>query len=317
MLTDIIEFVESTWGLSFRLYPVQRVFLKVAHGIPLDDTVKFTLRDANGTESQITEAGYLRFLYDQGRCNIEEVTSGQRHPEVVVSMGRRAGKDCLLAAMALYEMQEMLQKDHLHEYYGLPPASFINIGILGVSKDLLRYSQESFWGFLRGCSFFTPYVRHQTQSYSSFQSRSDVQAGSAPLLRIMFRTSSPNVLRGLGFKTVFLDEVDFYPHPEDTYQCVTPGCSCYSPKDPADKHVPIGPSEGRIILMSSLAPRRSFLAKRMDSGMHHPEHMLVFRAPTWEVNPSIPQSEYDRFRDRMGNELFLLDYGVRLPEERQ
>jgi len=34
---NIIEFVESSWGLNIPLYPVQRVILKAHYGIPLDD----------------------------------------------------------------------------------------------------------------------------------------------------------------------------------------------------------------------------------------------------------------------------------------
>ena len=36
-VADIIEFIESSWGLGIRLYPVQRVILKVHYGLALDD----------------------------------------------------------------------------------------------------------------------------------------------------------------------------------------------------------------------------------------------------------------------------------------
>ena len=34
---DIIEFIESSWGLNIQLYPVQRVILKAHYGLALDD----------------------------------------------------------------------------------------------------------------------------------------------------------------------------------------------------------------------------------------------------------------------------------------
>lgn len=43
----------------------------------------------------LTEAGYLRWLYKDGRCNIKEVVPGQERRELVLSIGRRSGK-CIL-----------------------------------------------------------------------------------------------------------------------------------------------------------------------------------------------------------------------------
>ena len=37
---NIIDFIESDWGLRTKLYPVQKVILKAHYGIPLNDTEK-------------------------------------------------------------------------------------------------------------------------------------------------------------------------------------------------------------------------------------------------------------------------------------
>lgn len=156
---NIIEFIESSWGLNIPLYPVQRVILKAHYGLPLDDNpwgiditkpvpldhpnyneIAFLPDDEEasppesveedgfqvtpeeapepeeaGMEDEtgfyryrvkvtdwrrenvryMTEAGYLRYLYDQGRCNIKEVIPGQERRELVLSIGRRSGK-CIL-----------------------------------------------------------------------------------------------------------------------------------------------------------------------------------------------------------------------------
>lgn len=119
---DIITFIESAWGLNLRLYPVQRVLLKAHYGLALDDNAAgFDLTqpipldhpeyspelvDEDGcyrfrivasdwrrqNEKFLTEAGYLRFLFDDGRCNIREVIPGQERREMVLSVGRRSGK---------------------------------------------------------------------------------------------------------------------------------------------------------------------------------------------------------------------------------
>ena len=39
-LLDALEFVESTQGLDIKLYPVQRVLLKLIFGIPMDKDEK-------------------------------------------------------------------------------------------------------------------------------------------------------------------------------------------------------------------------------------------------------------------------------------
>lgn len=119
---DIIEFVQSSWGLDLPLYPVQRVILKAHYGLPLDDNIHGfdldypiptdhpnydpSLVDVNGFYKlrvrvcswrmndirYISEAGYLRYLHQQKRCNISEVVPGQERREMVLSVGRRSGK---------------------------------------------------------------------------------------------------------------------------------------------------------------------------------------------------------------------------------
>ena len=40
---DIIEFVESPWGLKMKLFPIQRVILKAHYGLELDDEKTFQI----------------------------------------------------------------------------------------------------------------------------------------------------------------------------------------------------------------------------------------------------------------------------------
>ena len=92
-VVDIITFIEAPWGLGMRLFPVQKVILKVYYGLPLDDKTPITITDWRRTsETQITEADYLKKMFDEGRCNIREVEPGRERREMVLSIGRRAGK---------------------------------------------------------------------------------------------------------------------------------------------------------------------------------------------------------------------------------
>ena len=36
-IVDIITFIEAPWGLNMKLFPVQKVILKVHYGLPLDE----------------------------------------------------------------------------------------------------------------------------------------------------------------------------------------------------------------------------------------------------------------------------------------
>lgn len=119
---DIISFIQSNWGLGLSLYPVQRVILKAHYGIPLDDNPhgfdlnhpipenhpnydpqlvnlsgyyinRVRICDWRMTDIRyVSEAEYLRYLFDNGRCNIHTVIPGQERREMVLSVGRRSGK---------------------------------------------------------------------------------------------------------------------------------------------------------------------------------------------------------------------------------
>ncbi len=76
---NIIEFVESKWGLGMTLFPVQRVILKAHYGLPLDTKEKFEVSDwRRQNVKSLTEADYLKMIHDDGRCNIGEVVEGKQ-----------------------------------------------------------------------------------------------------------------------------------------------------------------------------------------------------------------------------------------------
>jgi len=93
-VTDIITFIEAPWGLSMRLFPIQKVILKTYYGMPLEDKIAdLTFTDwRRTTQKQMTEADYMRLLFDEGRSNVREVEAGRERREMVLSIGRRAGK---------------------------------------------------------------------------------------------------------------------------------------------------------------------------------------------------------------------------------
>ena len=90
---NILEYIESNWGLEMRLYPVQRFLVKLYYHLPLDDRERnINISDMfNSTiVYRFTEVEYLAYLYKEGRCNLEYQDHERR--ELLLAIGRRAGK---------------------------------------------------------------------------------------------------------------------------------------------------------------------------------------------------------------------------------
>lgn len=92
---NVLDYIEQPWGLGMRLYPVQRAIVKLYYHIPLEDKVK-TVEVRDMFRSKVlynfTEKEYVKYLHNEGRCNIGEQDHERR--ELLLSIGRRAGKCC-------------------------------------------------------------------------------------------------------------------------------------------------------------------------------------------------------------------------------
>jgi intein/homing endonuclease len=128
-VVDIIEFIESQWGLNIKLFPVQRVILKAHYGLALDDTTpNVRISDWNRENWwSLTEAEYLRKLYDEGRCNIREVIPGVERRELILSIGRRSGK-CKSADSLVVTSRGLLELRELGDVDG-PEVQPLKVGV--------------------------------------------------------------------------------------------------------------------------------------------------------------------------------------------
>ena len=157
-IADIIEFVSSSWGLNFdgkqgrpKLFPAQNIILKAHYGLELDDKIKLPFWKDWRLEDQwqFTEKEYLKFLYDEGRCNIPEVDHSRR--ELVLAVGRRSGKTFLAAAISAYETYKLLLKGSPQRYYGLPPGNQIGIVSVATDKEQAGILFKEVSSHFRGC----------------------------------------------------------------------------------------------------------------------------------------------------------------------
>ena len=73
---SVVEFVESSWGLNYRLFPGQRFILKLFYDEPLDNTEK-TIPIPDPFTGQVkewySEQGYLDHLFSSKRTNIKKI----------------------------------------------------------------------------------------------------------------------------------------------------------------------------------------------------------------------------------------------------
>ena len=309
-VADIITFIESDWGLRMRLFPVQKVILKAHYGLPLDDKdpcVHITDFRRKNPRS-LTEKEYLEYLFDEGRCNIREVIPGVQKREMILSIGRRSGKTTISACIAAYETYKLISKGDPQGYYGLPKSNNIQIISVATDKDQAGLLYQEVSGHFRNCSFFSPYMANNTQSYARFQTPVDIERTGSyaddvtakATLKITFRSCVAKGLRGAGNIVVILDEVAHFTDKgqsgaEQVYNAVTPSTSAFSEKDPQDNRIPIGDVEGRIILISSPLGKQGLFYKMFQQGFkgdESSENILSIQAPTWEVNPTIPASEF-------------------------
>lgn len=322
---DIIEFVESPWGLKMKLFPIQRVILKAHYGLELDDEKTFQISGwrRNDWETH-TEKSYLKKLFNEGRCNIGEVIPGKQRREMILSIGRRSGKTTISACIAAYETYKLIKKKDPQAYYGLPASNNIQIISVATDKDQAGLLYQEVSGHYRNCAFFSPYTANNTLSYARFQTPKDVEKygkysedpSAKATLKVTFRSCVAKGLRGAGNICVILDEVAHFTETgqsgaEEVYNAVVPSTSAYSPKDPNNPTSPIGEVEGRVILISSPLGRQGLFYKLFQIGMQGggaSANMLCVQAPTWEVNPTVPAEEFEKHYLK-NSAVFFTEYG--------
>lgn len=334
---NVLDYIEQPWGLGMKLYPAQRVIVKLYYHIPLDNKEKSVeVRDMFRTKVlyHFTEAEFVRYLYNEGRCNIGEQDHERR--ELILSIGRRAGKTTMSGIFASYEVYRLLNLGHPQGYYGLPSGNRIQIISVATDKDQASLLFNEVTTHLSRCEYFKPYIANNTLSHIQFRTPYDigkygetarhengkfVSFNGKATMRVTFKSCVAKGLRGSGNIVIILDEMAHFQDKgnssaDEIYNAVTPSALAFSPKDPEDTTIPIGPVESRIICISSPLNKSGKFYDLYHLAMSNgpgSANMIAIQAPTWEVNPTV-EPEFLRQKYHADPATFMTEYGAQFSD---
>lgn len=303
---SVLDFIERFKLLPFGLYPVQKFIVKLYYNIPLDAVNKtIHVKDKFGVRVlyELTEVEYLKYLYDQGHCNIDK-QDGKERRELILVLGRRSGKSALSAIFAAYELYKLLRRGHPQAFYGMPSGSEIRVLCVANDKEQASIVYGDMQAHVEAVDYFKTSMANATQTFMKFRTEHDKKKfgdDGKSTINATFKSSIAKGLRGRGVMCAILDEIAFFvddgkSSAERVYKAIVPSLAQFSPKDPKNKHRSIGPTEGRMILISSPDAKEGFFYRQYQQAMAKDKgaaNMLVIQAPTWEVNPTLDPSYYE------------------------
>ncbi len=300
---NIIEFIEKFKLLPDGLFPAQRFIVKMYYNIPLDNIVRdIHISDRFGEKivAEFTEVEYLKYLYDNNRCNIKE-QDGKDRRELILILGRRSGKSALSAIFAAYELYKLLKRGHPQAFYGMPPGSEIRILCVANDKEQASIVFGDMQQHVESVDYFKNSRTNMTQTFMRFRTENDRKRNERTkgTLSATFRSSIAKGLRGRGVICCILDEIAFFiddgkSSAQKVYKAIFPSLAQFAKKDKATRRA-IGDTEGRMILISSPDAKEGFFYRQYQMAMSkgtESRNMLMIQAPTWEMRTDLPTSYY-------------------------
>lgn len=248
----------------------------------------------------------LDYFYDE----VVAVEDGYTHVadiqvpghSMYVANGMTNHNSTISAMIAAYETYKLLKKHNPQNYYGTPEGSSIQICSIATAKDQAAILYKEVRRHYNNCDFFRPYMHSETQTQALFHTPHDMDTGTKPSIRITFYSSVAKGIRGSANIVAIMDEVAFFnpsgqASAHEVYQALSPSLAQFSPKDPNDASKPLADSEGRMILISSPDAKQGLFYEQYEmalSGGAGSKDLLMIQAPTWEVNPTIPRSYFEK-----------------------
>jgi hypothetical protein len=313
---NIIEYVENEapYGLGLKLFPVHTFLTKLYYNLPLDEElpkdpakqISVPVGGFQGPRRAFTEASYLKYLYEEGRCNIG-AQDYSRNILVLVA-GRRSGKSTLASTFVSYEMFRLVKLQDPQKHYGVPDSSRIGARVIAPNKDLAEDLRQSIsWNLAKYPT--APYVQETDSYISLYTPRSIVVKGKASLRVSCGTCNAKRMFHEEGNIAVILDEVDHFSEIgrerllDKKLSRILP--TVLRPKE-----------DGRIVLMGTPTDKQGALYERLTEAREGcmADQYLTLQLPTWEVNPTLPVSYYEQLY-HMNPVGFMTDFGAQFALE--
>lgn len=306
-LLNIVEFAEHPQYLDLKLYPVQKVILKLIYNIPLGDCSNdpIILRDEVNEVVLYTfthEQDFIDFLYKQDLINSTEF---ENVDDIFLICGRRASKSTITSIISAYTLYVMLQKECPQDYYGVAKASEISIAICSNSKKNAGKNFREIDTFISRSKFFKDYiVKNPSMSGSAsetsgmtFKTKAEVMNNDR-LGRLVVSTfaANPSVRGGNNIITImdefahFLDsELSTKENPLDEvlWDAITPSTSGFVNAQ--------GVKEGKNIVITSPNGKKGRVWRQKELAQDD-KSVLFINLPSHWINPRIPSSDLQKYR---------------------
>ncbi len=138
----IIHFAEHPDFCGLRLFPRQKVLLKLYNGEELDESEIAVVKDWH-------QKGYVPpDIWDR-------LDRSEPFHEVVLAIGRRGSKSFLSGLLALYETYKLLLKDDPHKYYNLLAGDVIQVACVA---DSANQADETIFAKVRALTANCPWM---------------------------------------------------------------------------------------------------------------------------------------------------------------
>jgi phage terminase large subunit-like protein len=320
-VVDVITFAEASWGLNVELLPVQKFVLTAYYGMPLDDEYK-NIPVYNDVRSKLmytfTQAEFMHFLIEEGRCNQTTYTPGKAFRELVLCAGRRGTKSTLAAVVSNYEVYRLVRMGDPQKYYGFPPGQEICVTCVATSDA----QAGVLFGMIRDRSLVCDYIKdrivHSTQSYFNIQTDTDVELyGKRKKSSIwVFCGGCSSVgLRGHNNIVVIMDEEAFFLDNEgrfsgdEVYRALTPSIATFVPKAKQNIMGLEQTGDGKILNLSSPYGKYGIFWDNFNRTFQDQDSSLMFKMYTAMLNPTV-DAAFLRTEKRRNPVTFVCEYGA-------
>lgn len=340
-IPNIIDFCYSKHYLNLKskikgLYKMQEIILKAFYrGQKGNENIKLT-----NEELQLLSTNKQFDVLD--KYNNDEIFN-----ELILVLGRRAGKDFMTSLMALYEAMKILEcpGGSFYNYYGISHGNPAYILTIANSADQARVLFYEIKNKMSDCEYFKNKIGFVESDKIWLLTPEDRKLNQDRISRglnpekgsvcIMSGHSNSDALLGKGYWTLLFDEVASFKTTgsaqsgERLYDALLPGRAAFNkpifvengkkttdPKHP-ESAIPLMDSKGlqkrqldsKVISISSPRSEEGIFYK-MYSDTPNVKNRVAFRLPTWKVNESITE---DLLRDQnkyMSAQAFAMEFGA-------